>query len=238
MMIRRRLAVVCVTLGTLVASGSGARQEQFSGVQPELVQQLQAAKNDLAAGNFNLAQARMDMITPGASRQIEIYVQFDGASDDAKWRSNEALARGAKLWEQALHEHPFHVCDSPNRADVIITFRQEVFDHGSPAGGYVTWRRQVDENSWTAATKANIDVRTERPDGGPMSADLMTHEVAHELGHVLGLLDCPASGQVMSPLDLNHPLEAIALPSIDGLVRLRRAAQECRALAMVNTPRR
>ncbi|MBI1755905.1 MAG: hypothetical protein HYR64_02215 [Fimbriimonas ginsengisoli] len=115
-----------------------------------------------------------------------------------------------------------------------IAFEPDVVDRGVPVGGLVSWRRAIEYVNQipTDETTAEIRVRTHNPWARGMSFEQMRHEVAHELGHVLGLDDSRRLGAVMSPLDLRRPVGKVGDDELEALHRLRDLAAEVRREAL------
>ena len=54
----------------------------------------------------------------------------------------------------------------------------------------------------------------------------MRHAAMHEFGHVLGLDDSPREGDVMGPLDIDHPVSAPSALEVQTVLSFRAQAQQ------------
>jgi hypothetical protein len=104
-----------------------------------------------------------------------------------------------------------------------------------PVAGFANWKRriQTDGDKVVSATvTADLQIRTINLDGRPMPSDAMTHEVMHEVGHVLGLEDCDYLGELMGPLDVRRPVEAPLAHEADAVRDLRDEARRLKSQAL------
>ncbi|MBI3721895.1 MAG: hypothetical protein HY248_05010 [Fimbriimonas ginsengisoli] len=150
-MSKRALFTLIVAASAIPSFSTGGTMEALVGIQPEVVQEIQAAQRSLEDGQFDLAAAQANLI---------------------------------------LRSRPLRV------------------------------------------RTAEIRVRTHNPWARGMSFEQMRHEVAHELGHVLGLDDSRRLGAVMSPLDLRRPVGKVGDDELEALHRLRDLAAEVRREAL------
>ncbi len=201
----------------------------FNGVQRELVDHYITAKDDINRGDYQTAFARTDLMRPGSTKPITVEVQF---MQDALAQSPEAYqaVRGAfAMWGGALHQQTFRLAERNESPDVVILFKTDVSQNGAALGGFVNWSRRICGN--VGVTNGDIQVRTIQPNGISMTIPQLRHEIAHELGHVLGLTDDERVGHVMSGLNLNDPVDTISAEDVEGLMNLRQYAFMLRQVA-------
>lgn len=162
--------------------------------------------------------------------QIRIFVDDKNATDEVKL----ALSDAEFIWEDALDsETKFVRVASRKEAEVIVSFSRGLNIEGRQAGGFTEWSRSVkwQNGEYVGALKADLKLRTIRPDGKPMSREQARHAALHELGHILGLDDCNVRGEVMSPLNLSKPVGTPAFKEVAALRELRSKATQMRASA-------
>jgi hypothetical protein len=56
----------------------------------------------------------------------------------------------------------------------------------------------------------------------------MKHEIMHEMGHILGLEDSDRVGDLMGPLDVNHPVSGPKSYESEAVYELRSQADRIR----------
>lgn len=191
-----------------------------------MVKQVTYARAELQSGDWAMAMAHANLVD--FDRPLKVSVTFENVRAEQQAICRKSLAAGMKIWEDALGSHQYEFTNQPGDADVEVTFRREVCEGKCPVGGLVRWRRSVEvvNDGPEQRTDAEAFIRTENPRGGHMSFEQMRHECAHELGHVLGLEDSPRTGEVMSMLDLQHPVSKAAKVEVEALMKLRKLAMQ------------
>lgn len=165
--------------------------------------------------------------------QIRIFVDDRGATDEVK----QALADAEFIWEDALdNETKFVRVACRREAEVIVSFSKGLSVEGHEAGGYTEWSRSVkwSAGEYVGALRADMKLRTLRPDGKPMTREQSRHAALHELGHLLGLDDSTAKGEVMAHLNLSKPVGTPSYKEVTAIRDLRTKAWEMRATAMIS----
>jgi predicted Zn-dependent protease len=211
-----------------------SRSDMFMGVQQDLVQQVEIARNEVNEGKPALAIARTDLVL--IDQPLKVGVSYDRVPDSQRADCDRAVQAAIELWNKGLDDDQQYVLASdPSEADIHVTFKPKVYDGESAAGGLVKWRRTITyvNDEPVVATKAEVQIRTSKPHGGRMSFELMRHEASHELGHVLGLEDCPRMGEVMSPLDLRNPVDHLSSFELGAITHLREVAREVKQEALL-----
>jgi hypothetical protein len=186
----------------------------------------------LRNGDYPMAIARSNLVA--FDRPLSVYPNFEHVTPARQKTCLRALAAGMNIWRDAFQAPQYVICDRKDNADVQVYFRRNVHEEDCEVGGYVRWRRAivVANDQPLAQTEAEAEIRIENPDGGPMTFEQMRHECAHELGHVLGLVDSPRPGEIMSMLDLARPVSHAAHFEVHAIQQVRRQAAAVRAMAM------
>ncbi len=226
-MSNRFWTTICLATLALPSFSSINRTEGFIGVQQDMIQQVEDARDDLRGGSPLMALAHANLVL--MDHPLKIYVAFDNINSRRKGDCDRAIDAAIKLWNDGLDgENPFMRTDVEEGADIHLKFENDVKDGKVAVGGLVKWKRAIDfvDGQPTDKTSADVHVRVKMPRGGYMSFEHMRHEASHELGHVLGLDDSPRMGDIMSSLDLRHPVGRISNFELDALKRLRQAAHE------------
>ena len=234
MISRRFWGTFFLAMAALPSFSSINTTEGFIGVQQDMIQQVQDARDDLKDGEPLMALAHANLVL--MDRPLKIFVSFDDISGRRLRDCNRAIDAAIGLWNKGLEgETPFVRTDIAEGSDIQLKFENDVMDGNVAVGGLVKWRRAITyvDGQPLDKTSADVQVRVKMPRGGYMSFEHMRHEASHELGHVLGLDDSPRSGDIMSGLDLRHPVGKISDFELDALKRLRQAAHEVKDEALI-----
>lgn len=184
----------------------GARR---AALLPEVQKHLDAAHDCASNGSPQVAAAHADLVLVGDA--ITVSVQFVGVSDRLHDRCTKALDGAMDAWTKALDGTvEFRNVTDPARADIVIRFKPSVLMGKEQVAGYANWKRLLKSDGGhleSSSFKADLQIRTSNLDGRPMPFDCVRHEIAHEIGHILGLEDSDAVGDLMGPLDVDHPVE-------------------------------
>ena len=225
-MIKRMIFTLTAALLTLPTYSKDAGMAAISCIQPDMVKQVSYARTELQSGDWAMAMAHANLVD--FDRPLKVSVSFENVRPDLQNTCRKSLTAGMKIWQDALGGRPYEFTDQPGDADVEVTFKREVSEGKAPVGGLVRWRRSVEvvNDGPEQRTDAEAFIRTENPRGGHMTFEQMRHECAHELGHVLGLEDSPRSGEIMSMLDLQHPVSKAAKVEVEALMKVRKLAMQ------------
>ena len=219
-----RRILLALSLGTSAFAGSAS-------ILPEMNKHLAFGKECMKRGYEGGAIASANLILLD---QIKIFVDDRNATDQTLL----AFADAEFIWEDALdNETKFVRVSTRKEAEVVVSFANGLNVQGREAGGYTEWNRSVKwtDGQYVGSLKADMKLRTVRPDGKPMSREQARHAALHEIGHLLGLDDCSTKGEVMAPLNLSKPVGTPAFKEVSALMELRAKAQELRSSAL--TPR-
>ena len=233
-MSKRFVTTVCLAILALPSFSTMGRTEGYFGVQPDLVQQVYEAQEDLKQGQNMNAIARANLVL--IDHTLTVHVSYDAVGNRQRKDCEKAVDAAIEMWNKSLDsDHQFVRTQAEQSADIKITFKPEVYENQVPVGGLVSWRRAIayDEGQPVDNTTAEVQVRVRRPGGGNMTFEHMRHETGHELGHVLGLDDSAHRGDLMGPLDLRRPVANVSEYELESLKRLRRAAHEVKDEALL-----
>lgn len=232
----RRSILLCLGLGlTLPAIASEAVRR--APILPEVDEHLRAGHDEVARRRPEIASAHADAVLIGDS--ISYSVEFD--SDVPKTLQDScvtSLNLAMDNWEAAVDRTvEFVPVDTANKPTVVIHFRREVKVGREPVAGFATWKRRIEldgDRVKALNVTADLQIRTINVNGRAMPKAAMTHEVMHELGHVLGLEDSNKVGELMGPLDVRRPVSAPLPFESKAVEDLRSEAKEIKQLAQVS----
>jgi len=234
----RSLLVVVAAIAAFAPASTGTGTETLRGrLLPDLPEHLEYAEKDLDHGQVGDSLAHIDLILMS---HLHYHITYENVPEETQPECKAAFEDAVALWERALgKDWDLTEAADGQPAEVQVTFQPDCQQNGAEVAGYVTWRRRVitDPNgSPHMDMTADVRVRTIRPDGSAMQLEHMRHTSAHELGHVLGLDDSPFYGDIMGPLDLNHPVTDFEAAELDNLRAVRAEAETVREQALAKKP--
>jgi predicted Zn-dependent protease len=195
-------------------------------VLPDMNQHIDCAKASVAKGEYDLARAHTDIVL--LNHDVKVYVDASRCDRDTQALCQEAVEGATGMWKSALKDEVnFVIAERESEADIVVKFEASVYSNsGQAVGGTVSWTRSVvsDTGEIRGVVKAQIKVRTYSPNGSRMTLEQMRHVSCHELGHVLGLGDSPRIGDIMGPLDLQHPATQLGTEEVQALTQIRETA--------------
>lgn len=225
-------------LAALIAAPAPAGSPmRLSPVLPEVNKHLEMGQADIEKSTFAMAcaHARLVLLDP----EIRISVLFQNVSPNEHDKCLKILDAATAEWEKDLpgDVHFVRVPDGQT-SNVVVRFRPSVLMKSEPVAGYVNWKREIEtKTDGTVAShfSADLQIRVRNLDGAPMPTNAMRHAAMHEFGHVLGLDDSPREGDVMGPLDIDHPVSAPTSLEIQTVRSIRTEAAQI--IQEASTPR-
>lgn len=219
-------ALRCLLLLGLLSSvaafaGSGEHTERLD---PQVYKHYEAACTAFAARQFHRALAEIELVL---LPKTKVFVDARPGTDP-----HRAALAGIALWKEALGEDaPFELTTNREDAQVTVTFPKDCSGEGKEICGHVEWRRKAmfGASSHTAFVTAAIEVGLGSPDGHKHDLASLTHIVAHELGHVLGLEDTDSVADVMGPDLHGNPAIQLSAVEAEAVRSLRARCHELRA---------
>lgn len=224
----RGLLVLIAAVATFAPASTGNGSEALRGrLLPDLPEHLEYAQKDVQGGQMEDALAHIDLILMD---HATYHINFDDVAPEKQAECTAAFRDAVAMWDRALGTG-FELDEVPadQPAEINVTFQPDVKQSGSEVAGYVTWRRRVVGGEGSPIKmdfSADVRVRTIQPNGDPMMLEHMRHTSAHELGHVLGLDDSPFYGDIMGPLDLQHPVTDFESAELENLRAVRAEAEQ------------
>jgi hypothetical protein len=193
----------------------------------EVRQHLELAKHYATQGKADGAMAHAAVVIPGRLLRVRVDVSNIRQADQGLYRN--ALSGAFSMWESALGERLFEVCET-GTFDIMIHFKSDVNDKGIEVCGHTEWTRGVinSDSAPTVVFMANVQVRRIKPNGQALNFEQLRACAAHELGHVLGLDDSDDCSDIMGRMNFGRPSMAIRSGEVAGLIRARREASAIR----------
>jgi predicted Zn-dependent protease len=228
------LAILFVTLATAAAFPNDSPAAHPVTILPEVQKQLDDARDCSTKGTLEIAIAHANLIL--VDDEVTYEIEYQGVPNDERGRCKKALDCALGAWQKALDQTlTFKAVADPEKADMVIRFKPNVMMGNEEVAGYVNWKRTLKADAGKVQTvnfKSVLQIRTISLNGELMPLECVRHEVAHEVGHVLGLDDSNTTGDLMGPLDINRPVGGPQPHEAAVIKRLRDEAHKLRADAL------
>lgn len=202
---------------------------------PEVNKHLDSARTEISNGRGDIAAAHADVVLIGD--EVKYSVKFEESVPKKLYgKCEKSLDEAFAAWEHSLNDSvDFVRVEDPTQANIQIRFKKDVLMGKEPVAGFANWKRKITTDGdrvVSATVTADLQIRTVNLDGRPMPSEAMTHEVMHEVGHVLGLEDCDHLGELMGPLDVRRPVSAPRQHEASAVRELRDEAKRIKAEAL------
>ena len=203
----------------------------------EVQKHLDAAHDCVTNGTPEVAAAHANLVLLGD--EVTYAISYEGVADKLRSRCVQALSGAFDAWEKALDDTiTFREISDASKADMVIHFKNGVMMGKEPVAGYANWKRSLKADGpkvQTCVFKSDLQIRTINLDGKPMPFTCVRHEIAHEVGHILGLEDSETTGDLMGPLDVDHPVVGPQTYESSAVKHLRDEAHQVRTEALSKT---
>ncbi len=200
--------VLPLVAGILAASSIAETTARKVLLLPEVTRHMEQAHSSLTAGTLDIAAAHADVILVGGP--VNYFIKYENVAQARQAVCERAFQYATSTWQTALDGSiQFHQVTDAAKADLIIRFRPSVQMKKEEVAGFANWKRTINMDGpkvTSCSYKADVQLRANSLDGDPMPLNSLRHSAMHELGHILGLDDSDRIGDVMGPLDMDHPV--------------------------------
>lgn len=212
-----------VLLACVAVAASAVSNESRRYLQPKLLKELATANSLVESGQWDEAEARMDMVLMRAP--VAISLDTKGMTLAEQLSAEKALNKAVALWQSEVGDAVSISIVPKAMANVRINWTAGQVAGGRCAG-HAVWSRQVwsSGGQWRSEFSADIDLAMRGIDGEQLSDATLTQAAAHELGHVLGLDDSGRRGDLMGPVRPSQPVRGLSDREHDAYFDLRSEA--------------
>lgn len=190
-------------------------------VDRELVDYFERAVDAGKSGQRNKALAMLQLLLLPEETTIE--VDYTGVPSSSQTAFERGVGRGLGLWQEAMQQDmPLRIVRPGRKADILVKFVDKVAEGDARCKGeirakrWIQWNDQVHYQQFTAVVSV-----CKHADSRLMSESEITHIVAHELGHALGLGDMASTGYIMGPVELGNPFARLNTVEVDAVKQFR-----------------
>ncbi|MCH8274184.1 MAG: matrixin family metalloprotease [Armatimonadetes bacterium] len=153
-----------------------------------------------------------------------VAVDYSALPENERARFRRGVALAFEMWGEALgDDFPFRLVAEDPDAQVQLRFLDDIKNGSADCKGEIRSKRRIQWNHEVHYSEftAEIDVSKFGRGGKFLGEGDVTHIVAHELGHALGLGDASARDRIMGAVAIGNPYGKLHASEVEAVKAFR-----------------